>query len=172
LRGDLPDDVDTYGGARARLEEIHADALRGDDDRRFLVGGPSIALSPAATVALSMMLHELCTNAVKCGALSNDTGRVSISWTVDVRRDESDVRLQWLEYGGPPVTTPTRTGFGSRLLPALAQEMGGDAQISYLAEGVSCTIRLRLPRVAEGGQLPRFVDDRSICSSIWSASES
>lgn len=137
----------------ANIAEAVRDAiapLRGDDDRRFSVGGPEVALSPAATVALSMMLHELCTNAVKYGALSNDTGRVSISWTVDARRDEVDLRLQWLEYGGPPVTAPTRTGFGSRLLPALAQEMGGDVQVSYLAEGVSCTIRLRLPRL-DGG---------------------
>ncbi|MBL8692259.1 MAG: hypothetical protein JNL04_24350 [Rhodospirillaceae bacterium] len=137
----------------ANIAEAVRDAiapLRGDGDRRFTVGGPEVALSPAATVSLSMMLHELCTNAVKYGALSNDTGRVSISWTVDARRDEVDLRLQWLEYGGPPVTAPTRTGFGSRLLPALAQEMGGDVQVSYLAEGVSCTIRLRLPRL-DGG---------------------
>lgn len=135
----------------ANISEVVRDAvapLRGDDDRRFSVGGPSVALSPTATVALSMMLHELCTNAVKHGALSNDTGRVSISWTADERRDEVDLRLQWLEYGGPLVTAPTRTGFGSRLLPALAQEMGGDVQTSYLSEGVSCTIRLRPPRVA------------------------
>lgn len=135
----------------ANISEVVRDAvapLRGDDDRRFSVGGPSAALSPRATVALSMMLHELCTNAVKHGALSNDTGRVSISWTVDERRDEFDLRLQWLEYGGPPVEAPSRTGFGSRLLPALAQEMGGDVQTSYLSEGISCTIRLRLPRVA------------------------
>lgn len=138
----------------ANIAEVVRDAiapLKGDDDRRFSVGGPSVALSPAATVAISMMLHELCTNAVKYGALSNDTGRVSISWTVDARRDEIDLRLQWLEYGGPPVTAPTRTGFGSRLLPALAQEMGGDVQTSYLSEGVSCTIRLRLPRVIDAG---------------------
>jgi len=138
----------------ANIAEVVRDAiapLRGDDDRRFSVGGPSVALSPAATVAISMMLHELCTNAVKYGALSNDTGRVSISWTVDARRDEVDLRLQWLEYGGPPVTAPTRTGFGSRLLPALAQEMGGDVQTSYLSEGVSCTIRLKLPQVTDAG---------------------
>lgn len=137
----------------ANIAEVVRDAiapLRGDDDRRFSVSGPPVALSPAATVSLSMMLHELCTNAVKYGALSNDTGRVSISWTVDARRDEVDLRLQWLEYGGPPVTVPMRTGFGSRLLPALAQEMGGDVQVSYLTEGLSCTIRLRLPRL-DGG---------------------
>ncbi len=135
----------------ANIAEVVRDAiapLRGDDDRRFSVGGPPVALSPAVTVTISMMLHELCTNAVKYGALSNDTGRVSISWTVDARRDELDLRLQWLEYGGPPVATPTRTGFGSRLLPALAQELGGDVQTSYLSEGVSCTVRLRLPQVA------------------------
>ncbi|MBM3548182.1 MAG: HAMP domain-containing protein [Alphaproteobacteria bacterium] len=135
----------------ADIGEVVRDAiapLRGDDDRRFSVGGPRVLLSSAATVSVSMMLHELATNAVKYGALSNDSGRVSISWTAEERRDEVDFRLQWLEYGGPPVVAPERSGFGSRLLPALAQEMNGDVQTSYLTEGVSCTMRLRLPRLA------------------------
>jgi len=75
--------------------------LRGEDDRRFSVGGPPMLLSSAATFSVSMMLHELATNAVKYGALSNDSGRISISWTVEERRDEADFRLQWQEYGGP-----------------------------------------------------------------------
>ena len=103
----------------------------------------------SGTVAVSMMLHELCTNAVKYGALSNDSGRVSINWTAEARRDEVDLRLQWMEYGGPPVVAPSRTGFGSRLLPALAQEMRGTVQVSYLPEGVTATIDLRLPKLPD-----------------------
>ncbi len=135
----------------AEIGEVVRDAiapLRGDDDRRFSVSGPPVLLSSAGTVSVSMMLHELCTNAVKYGALSNETGRVSITWTAETRRDEIDFGLNWVEYGGPPVVAPTRAGFGSRLIPALAQEMGGEVQISYLPEGVSCTIRLRLAKLA------------------------
>lgn len=135
----------------AEIGEVVRDAiapLRGDDDRRFSVSGPPVLLSSAGTVSVSMMLHELCTNAVKYGALSNESGRVSITWTAETRRDDIDFALHWLEYGGPPVVAPTRAGFGSRLIPALAQEMGGEVQISYLPEGVSCTIRLRLAKLA------------------------
>lgn len=134
----------------AEIGEVVRDAiapLRGDDDRRFAVSGPPVHLSSAGTVSVSMMLHELCTNAVKYGALSNESGRVSITWTAEARRDDIDFGLHWLEYGGPPVVAPTRVGFGSRLIPALAQEMGGEVQISYLPEGVSCTIRLRLAKL-------------------------
>lgn len=134
----------------AEIGEVVRDAiapLRGDDDRRFAVSGPPVLLSSAGTVSVSMMLHELCTNAVKYGALSNESGRVSITWTAEARRDDIDFGLHWLEYGGPPVVAPTRAGFGSRLIPALAQEMGGEVQMSYLPEGLSCTIRLRLAKL-------------------------
>jgi two-component sensor histidine kinase len=92
-----------------------------------------------------MALHELGTNAVKYGALSAEGGRVEIAWTVR-REDETRLFLRWAETGGPPVTTPTRTGFGSRLIErSLARELAGEVALSYEPSGVVCTIDAPVP---------------------------
>ncbi|MDB5457639.1 MAG: histidine kinase, partial [Caulobacter sp.] len=99
--------------------------LHGGEDR-FDLTGPSIRLSPRTALSLSMALHELATNALKYGALSVPAGRVAIDWSVT--RDAAGARLSlvWSEHGGPPVTPPTRKGFGSRLVErGLAAELAG-----------------------------------------------
>lgn len=110
---------------------------------RIGIEGPEVRISPNAAVALSMALHELCTNALKHGSLSNDTGRVNLRW----RRAEWGVDLEWRESGGPPIAPPERTGFGSRLLGrALASEFGSAAELDYAADGLVC--RIRVPTIA------------------------
>ncbi len=89
-----------------------------------------------------MVLHELCTNAAKHGALSVSDGRVAITWRVGA--PEGGVRrlhLVWRETGGPPVAAPTRRGFGSRLIErGLSAELGGHARIDFPVDGVVCEI--------------------------------
>jgi PAS domain S-box-containing protein len=105
---------------------------------RIAVAGPQVRISPKVAVPLSMALHELCTNAVKHGSLSTETGRVQLSWT---RRDERAVLLEWRESGGPPPSSQRRTGFGSRLLGrALAGELGRPAELTFAPEGLICRI--------------------------------
>lgn len=128
---------------------------RSEAESRFALSGPSVLLPPNATVSVTMMLHELWTNAVKYGALSNEEGRVTIAWTAG-RRDEDRgggiaLDLRWQESGGPPVSPPTRTGFGSRLLSALAQETGGAIETIYAPDGLLCLIRLNLPKPPPAG---------------------
>lgn len=82
---------------------------------RIVSSGPDIRLGPKATLSLSMLLHELATNAVKYGALSNDRGTVEVSWKIQ-RGSEAQLNLLWRETGGPPPIAPERTGFGSRLI--------------------------------------------------------
>ena len=98
---------------RAVVDKVVAPHAPGD---RLDMSGPDLAIGSKAGLSLSLILHELATNAVKYGALSNDTGRVAIDWTVD--RDEGDplFTLTWRESGGPPVVEPESTGFGSRLI--------------------------------------------------------
>ena len=81
-----------------------------------------------------MSLNELCTNAVKYGALSNAAGRIDISSTVvqETRR----FKLTWTEKGGPAVEEPTRRSFGTRLINRLAEQLQGDAQLRYEPAGV------------------------------------
>jgi PAS domain S-box-containing protein len=103
----------------------------------FTVEGPGLRLRPKSAVALSMTLHELCTNATKYGALSVDAGHVVVKWRVAGGR----FLLRWHEHGGPPVSPPTHQGFGSRLIQrSLAAEFLGHVQITFDPTGVVCTI--------------------------------
>lgn len=90
--------------------ELHGDVGRISTD------GPPVELGPKATVSISLLLHELATNAAKYGALSSPSGKVGLSWTIDESRDEPALRLTWQETGGPAVSEPTKRSFGSRLI--------------------------------------------------------
>ncbi|TNC14435.1 PAS domain S-box protein [Methylobacterium terricola] len=112
--------------------------LHDDTGRRFRVTGPSLFVGPSAALSLGLMLHELATNALKYGALSVPNGCVTVDWTVEGTGAVAEFRLDWREQGGPPVTPPTRRGFGSRLIQrGLA---GGDVALRYAVEGVRCTL--------------------------------
>lgn len=118
----------------------------GASPERMTVIGPELRVQPKTAVSIAMAVHELCTNAVKYGALSNDDGRVRVEWSVDASGMESRLRLVWQEEGGPPVEAPTRRGFGTRMIErALAAELGGTARIDFLPEGISCTVEAPLP---------------------------
>lgn len=105
--------------------------------------GPPIILSPNATISVSMALHELATNALKYGALSVPTGTVALSWVIDSRDDGSRLLFRWTEHGGPPVQTPTREGFGTRMLKmGIAHELDGSVTLDYQPTGLECTMDL------------------------------
>jgi two-component sensor histidine kinase len=69
-------------------------------------------VSPKYALALAMALHELCTNAVKYGALSNEAGHVNIIWAVAGMNGARELRMRWTELDGPPVAPPKRREFG------------------------------------------------------------
>lgn len=104
-----------------------------------------LQLSPKATVALGMAVHELATNALKYGALSVPDGAVRVVWALepDETGDGPHLRLTWTEQGGPPVAPPTRHGFGVRLLEkGLAGELSAQVNLAYDSLGLVCTMRL------------------------------
>ncbi len=109
--------------------------------------GPALILTPAATQALSMALHELATNATKHGALATATGRVELKWWPDAKG--RTLRLIWTEMGGPPLgQPPARRGFGSRVLHAtLAGQLGGHVEHRWEASGLTVTVTLPLSRI-------------------------
>jgi two-component sensor histidine kinase len=90
---------------------------------------------------MSMVLHELATNAGKYGALSMAGGRLSVSWTTAV---EGGLRLTWAEDGGPPVLPPTREGFGSRLIVQLSRQLDGEVTFDWRPTGLVVAMDLRL----------------------------
>ena len=136
----------------ADLARIVADALRlhHADGRRCSWEGDGVRVAPRTALALSMMLHELATNATKYGALSNDVGSIVVTWAaVDAddlpSADCQRLRMRWQERDGPPVSPPSRSGFGSRMIErGLANGLGGDVRILYEPAGVVCTLDIPL----------------------------
>ncbi|QNM81920.1 PAS domain-containing protein [Sphingomonas sabuli] len=125
-------------------------AAAGDNAQRVRLQGPDISLAPQTAVSLAMAIHELCTNAIKYGALSNDVGVVDVQWTAESAEDgRSTVTLDWTESGGPPVAPPARKGFGTRLIErGLSAELRSDVAIEFLPGGLHCRISARLPRAS------------------------
>lgn len=82
------------------------------EGQRFEIDGPDVSIGPKAALSLSLLLHEMATNAVKYGALSADNGRVEVSW----RLSDELFEVDWREVGGPPACEPHEKGFGSRLI--------------------------------------------------------
>jgi two-component sensor histidine kinase len=101
-------------------------------------------------VVLSMIVHEMATNAAKYGALSNDTGTVELGWRVITEQSVSKVKTEkltmtWNESGGPLVAAPVRRGFGSRLIERSARDqLGGEATVDFLPRGVVYSITCTL----------------------------
>jgi PAS domain S-box-containing protein len=116
---------------------------------RISIEGPNVRLAPKAALTLSLVLHEMATNATNHGALSDgDAGQVDVAWGMVATPDGERMRLQWRESGGPPVNLPTRKGFGSRLLEgALAQELHGEVSLDYAPAGVVCTIVMPVSKI-------------------------
>jgi two-component sensor histidine kinase len=100
---------------------------------RWTVRGPKLMLQPAAVNAIAMVIHELTTNAVKYGALSPAGGHVTVTWGICDSGKALDFR--WTESDGPPVTEPTRKGFGSRLLVSIARQFSAKMSADYHSDG-------------------------------------
>ena len=108
---------------------------------RIEVHGKTMRISPKATVALSMVLHELAANAARHGALSAPSGRVTLAWAIEPGKRGTNMILNWRESGGPPVVEPERRGFGLRLVErSIVQELSGNADIAFAPAGVLCIL--------------------------------
>jgi two-component sensor histidine kinase len=122
-------------------------------DGRVELSGPDLRISPKMALALAMGGHELATNAVKYGALSNEAGHVAVRWRLDPEAEPPRLILEWQESGGPPVQPPKLRGFGSRLLErGLAHELGGEVKIAFEPAGVRA--RISAPFQPEAAPMP------------------
>jgi len=116
-----------------------------NDPDRVRMFGPKVPLTPRLAVVLSMILHEIATNAAKYGALSNDSGTVTLDWEILEEDAGRKLRLIWTEAGGPQVTAPVHRGFGSRLIERSARDqLGGEATVDFLPRGVVYTMTVGL----------------------------
>jgi two-component sensor histidine kinase len=136
---------DILTGARwagANIEDVVASALHGTASAGLVTDGPSVRISRRAAFSLSMVLHELATNAAKYGASSVPDGRIAVTWRVEEDGGkERRLVVDWRESGGPPVSAPARKGFGSRMIEgALAAELDAVVTSSYEPSGIAWTI--------------------------------
>jgi PAS domain S-box-containing protein len=108
------------GGAMgASLAAIVGQEIEGFSDR-VETAGPDVVLKAAAGLTFALILHELATNAAKHGALSAPGGRITVSWEVAEAADGPRFTFEWREYGGPPASAPSRSGFGRAVLEHMA----------------------------------------------------
>lgn len=133
----------------ANLRDVAEAALKGfDDGGRVRLEGDSLALGPRATLSMSLLLHELATNATKYGALSTPAGHVTLAWSVEKAGDEPAVSLCWAERGGPPALKPTRRGFGSRIIKMGLVGSGG-VELRYEDKGLTAEMTAALHQLQE-----------------------
>jgi PAS domain S-box-containing protein len=106
---------------------------------RVKVTGPCVELDPRAALSFTMALNELLTNANKYGSLSSETGRLSIGWGLREENSRTMLELEWSEQNGPPVVSPERRGFGTRLLErCIVRDLDGRLNLAFEPEGVRC----------------------------------
>ncbi len=122
---------------RASLLELARALLGGfcgDGDGRARITGPELMLSPKKFLSLSMILHELITNAVKYGAFASQEGRIDLTWTAQGNR----IAISWLERAGHPIVPPQRYGFGSKMIAlSVKHDLKGETATEWTEEGIA-----------------------------------
>lgn len=119
---------------------------------RVATTGQPIRIGPKGALSTSLLMHELTTNAMKYGALSNAAGKVSINWFVDYRGDDKTLVVTWQEAGGPPVSAPNKEGFGSKLIE-LGLLGSGNVVTVYDPAGFRAEMTAPLDQIQDDGRL-------------------
>jgi light-regulated signal transduction histidine kinase (bacteriophytochrome)/CheY-like chemotaxis protein len=157
------------------LLQAEVAAYFGKNPTRIAIAGPEVLLAPQAFSIAALVFHELVTNSAKYGSLGDDGGAVTVAWRKD---EEGNLLIDWHESGGPPVSQPTRQGFGTTIIRrSIPYELGGKAEVDYdrqglrahfcipakfstFVEGAVSTISRRPPRSADDAAKP--VEDKPL----------
>jgi len=133
----------------AELGSILADEFRPYGPDRVTIKGPAVTLPAREALAVSLVVHELTTNAAKYGGLSTPGGRLSVTWRVVRGEAGRALDLTWSERGGPRLAgPPERKGFGSRLIErSIGRDLGGRQEAEFAPEGLTCRIAIPIPPV-------------------------
>ena len=117
----------------------------GESSEAIEIEGPPVELNARQALSMSLVLHELATNATKYGGLSVPEGRVRLWWQIEHSDEERRLRLYWEERGGPPVTAPQAKGFGTELIQrAFGFELDGTADLAFEPQGLRLEATLAL----------------------------
>lgn len=128
----------TRSWAAAEIADVVQATLASFPADRVRVNGPELPIGARTAMSLSLLIHELATNAVKHGALSVPAGHVLIDWAIN----EGQLEMRWVERGGPPAIAPTRRGFGSRIIN-MGLTGSGDVKLHYASDGL--TVEMTAP---------------------------
>jgi two-component sensor histidine kinase len=110
------------------------------EDRNATLNGPDVMLEPNAAQAVSMILHELATNAAKYGAFSEFGGHVRVGWA---RRDDGQLAVRWDESGGPAVSEPAQRGVGTKVMESMIRgQADGAIRFDWQPKGLLCEFSL------------------------------
>jgi two-component sensor histidine kinase/PAS domain-containing protein len=124
---------------------------RSPDETRVSIAGPAVLLPAQAVMPLSMVMHELTTNAAKYGALSTQRGNIEVTWHVNGSGNDTSVELVWQERGGPKVVVGRAMGFGTRLIDhVIGHDLDGSTEAVFDSAGVCWTIMFRVAGPADG----------------------
>ncbi len=147
----------SWGPAPIReIVEATIGAACGDLAERVEVRGPDYMLDPESALGLTMIVHELTTNALKYGALSNDSGGVELRWTIADCDTEDHVHVIWREHGGPKVEPPRNKGFGTRLIErGLGSRGSTGVRFDFAEEGLVCAFEIGLAKGESSAQFGR-----------------
>jgi two-component sensor histidine kinase len=122
----------------------------GVSEARYRIDGPEVRLNARTALGVALALHELNTNALKYGALSNATGHVTLTWRLLGASDGDRLRIEWLERGGPLVAEPSRIGFGTRLIKAISVDSAASQNsIEYSKPGVAWTFEAAVAGICD-----------------------
>ena len=130
----------------AELREVVMAEIAGFSER-VRISGPAVELSPSGVQTFALIVHELCTNAAKYGALSNASGEVGVNWTLGGSGTGSYMSFSWQERGGPPVKPASHEGFGLSLITAMGSNPTAEPVIDFSPGGFACTIRVPLDTI-------------------------
>jgi two-component sensor histidine kinase/CheY-like chemotaxis protein len=113
--------------------------------QRVITEGPAVVLLPATAQAVALALHELATNAAKYGALSTETGTLTVSW----KTGDDALMLDWIETGGPPTAEPARLGFGLTIVrSSIEAQFRGGVCYDWRPEGLRCQLSIPAAQIA------------------------
>lgn len=133
-------------------EELRFPAVENDD--QVEITGPVVSLDGALGHGLSLVIHELATNAIKFGALSTPEGGLKVSWKVTTKDGEPTLSIDWKESGVRAVLTePAKFGFGREMIEnALPYEFGAQSSLRFAPGGVRCKLDIPLPQRGSKGE--------------------
>jgi PAS domain S-box-containing protein len=161
------------GAELGELAMVLLNAFQSETANNIVVDGPEVQITPKAAQSIALVVHELATNAVKHGALSLPSGKVTFSWREVEAHPAPRLRLLWSETGGPEVTEPARSGFGLTVLRSVASELGATIDSAFHPAGLVCTIEGPLISDAEtaGMSAPAVARSRSAMNTSAVESE-